>query len=111
MVGWLSTTKTEESSLETLNLFLHTLLEVWIEASRQQVSFSATMVRCLGIFNRKGWCALRPEWHGNATDDVEAAERCGLGTVCRGRQLDAKRDTQQFEAYGPSTSSNGVIYW
>jgi hypothetical protein len=35
----------------------------------------------------------------------EMHEWCRLGTVCLGRKLDAKRDTQLLEACGPSSSS------
>jgi hypothetical protein len=46
------------------------------------------------------WCARRLKEHGSATGDAHAARR-RPGTIFRGRQLGARRDTQLFQATGP----------
>jgi hypothetical protein len=84
--------------------------EVWIEDARLQVCVVCNYSEVLWKVSHQGWYALRPEEHGSATDDARAAERSRLGTLCRGSKLDAKRNTQLFEAHGPSPRITSEVF-
>jgi hypothetical protein len=81
--------------------------EVWIEDSRQIVCDVCNHVEVMRTVYHQRYYALRPEAHESATDYARAAERCRPGTICRGCQLDAKRDTHLFETCCPSSGSIG----
>jgi hypothetical protein len=77
----------------------------WIEAARQQMRVDCKHGAVLWKDDFQGWSTFRFKEHGSAADDARAAKWCRLGTVCRGRLLEAKRDIQLLEARGPSLSS------
>jgi hypothetical protein len=79
----------------------------WIEAARQQVRVVCNNGALLLKVDYQGWCEFRSKEYGSAADNAGAAERRRLGSVCRGRELDAKRLFQLLEACGPSSSSTG----
>jgi hypothetical protein len=65
--------------------------EVWIESTRQQVRVVSNYNAVLWKVDHQGWSTFRSKEHGSAADNAGAAGRRRLGTVCRGRQLNAKR--------------------
>jgi hypothetical protein len=79
-----------------------------IETAHQQVRVLCTHGEVLRKVDNQVGCELRPEENRSRTNDAREAERSRLGTVCRGRKLDAKRDIQLLEARGPSSSSTSV---
>jgi hypothetical protein len=81
--------------------------EEWIKVTRQQVRVITNHGEVLWKVDHQEWSTFRPKEYGSAADNARAAERCRLGTVCRGTRLDAKRDTQQPEACETSSKSAG----
>jgi hypothetical protein len=98
-------TKTKDGLLATLNFFFKQCREHGLKLHASRCVLFASTVRYCGRLVTKDGVRFDPKGHGSAAANAAAAERRRLGTVCRGSKLDAKRDTQLFEACGPSSSS------
>jgi hypothetical protein len=52
---------------------------------------------------------FRPKEYGSAADNARAADRCRLGAVCRGSNLNAKLDTQLLKACDPCPAARTSV--
>jgi hypothetical protein len=97
-------TKTEGDLFATLNFFVKQCQKVWIGSVRKQMCVVCNQGEVLLKVNYQGELLWKVDHQGlstfqskeyrSAAENAQAAEWCRLGTVCRGSQLDAKRDIQ-----------------
>jgi hypothetical protein len=98
--------KTEDELLSILHFFFKQFHKYGLKLHASKCVLFATTVRYCGRLITKDGVRFYPK-NMKARQTMCEPQNSAAGTLCRGRQLNAKRDNQLFEACGRFASSTG----